>query len=324
MSKVANKMVRTGHITEDRATLARDAALVTPDEATRAEWFFDHLRSLGRRPNTLGAYRSDWQKLARWSSSVNHESFDLARMSGREIVEFRNHCLRLGQAPATVNRALVFLAEYSRWTAERRQISPEAARLLNQSQKVPEQSLAPRRLSTPELRRLLKEVDLRGTVRDKAVIYLLLYGGLRLGEVAQLDIGDITLSPRRGLVRIRSEFAKGGKERLVPLPAAARDAVTRYLSERGDAPGALFYGERGPLGRNGVQKVVRKYGRLAGIALSPHRLRHCFAYRYLEQTSNDLVGLAAILGHSSLNTTMSYTRKRLDDLQSAVEGLEFL
>jgi integrase len=188
--------------------------------------------------------------------------------------------------------------------------------------RVAQQPLAPRSLTKLELRRLLKEVDIRASKRDKAIVYLFLYSGLRLGEVAQLHCEDISISPRSGTLKVRAEWAKAGKERAVPLAATARATLNEYLEGRGAGP--LFTGERGPLGRNGLTRVVLKYAAAAGVKLSPHRLRHSFAYRYLEQTKNDLVGLAAILGHSNLNTTMGYTRKRLDDLQDAVEHLEFL
>lgn len=297
--------------------------LATLQEEARLRRFLDSLQARGRRPATIGAYASDWRKLAQWSRAVNGEPFDLARMVGREAGEFRGHCLRRGQAPSTVNRALVFLAEYARWAALAGEAPPALADETAKMRRVPQQALAPRGLGRQELRRFLKEVDLRADVRDRALVYLLLYTGLRLGEAARLEVGDVALSPRKGTVRVRSESAKGGKERLVPVPAAARRVLAGYLALRGGRPGPVFLGQRGPLGRNGIVRVVAKYARAACLRLSPHTLRHCFSYRYLEQTSNDLVGLAAILGHSNLNTTMGYTRKRMEDLEAAVEGLEF-
>ena len=314
---------KTGYITEENVTETEPMALATLSEAARATHFLDDLRAHGRRPATVGAYESDWRVLAQWSRNVNGEPFDLARLVGREVTEFRSHCLRLGHAPATVNRRLVFLAEYTRWAAEAGEATASLAGDVAKVPRVPQQPLAPRGLSRPDLRRFLKEVDLRAGVRDRALIYLLLHTGLRLGEAASLRLDNLTLSARKGAVRVRSEWAKGGKERVVPVSAAARRVLAEYLATRDDGSGPVFLGERGPLGRNGVARVVAKYARAAGVAVTPHTLRHCFAYRYLEQTANDLVGLAAILGHSNLNTTMGYTRRRLEDLEAALEELEF-
>jgi site-specific recombinase XerD len=128
---------------------------------------------------------------------------------------------------------------------------------------------------------------------------------------------DVILSDRKGTIQIRAEVAKGGKERAVPVPKKAREALRVYIEERlADSNGALFIGRQGPLSTEGVAAVVAKYAawsRLEGV--TPHVLRHTFAYSYLENNNNDLVALADILGHSDLNTTRIYTRRRLSDLQ---------
>ena len=70
--------------------------------------------------------------------------------------------------------------------------------------------------------------------------------------------------------------------------------------------------------------MVAKYGDLAKLErVTPHVLRHTFAYNYLAQNNNDLVALADILGHSSLDTTQIYTKRRLDDLQSGIDRVQF-
>ncbi len=303
--------------------LVPSSAVGSAAEADRLTRFLADLAARGRRELTIGAYRSDWTAFACWSAGANGEPFDLARLVGREVTEFRAECLRRQQAPATVNRRLAFLSEYVRWAAARREVRDSLVDEVARVPTVPKPPLAPRGLRRFEVRRFLKEVDVRGSARDRAVVYVLLYTGLRRGELAGLQLSDVALNPRGGLVRLRPEHAKGGKPRDVPLPATARARVAEYIAERGGQPGALFLGERGPLGRNGVARIVAKYADAAKLKLSPHTLRHCFAYRYLETTSNDLVGLSVLLGHGSLNTTMTYTRKRFEDLERAMDGLEF-
>jgi integrase/recombinase XerC len=151
----------------------------------------------------------------------------------------------------------------------------------------------------------------------------MLFCGLRLGETTSLRIEDVELSERKGLVHLRGHSTKGGKERVVPVPATARRVLGEYLDQRGREPGPLFLGERGPLGRNGLTRVVARYASTAGVRMSPHTLRHAYAYNFLQQTGNDLVALASLMGHSNLNTTMVYTRRRLEDLEAAVEGMDF-
>lgn len=297
--------------------------LATPEEAARVSRFTADLAARGRRDATLCAYLSDWRKVSSWSAKSNGEPFDVARMVGREAAEFRAHEMTREQSPATINRALAFLVEYARWAVANAGVRAALATELRSVPRVPQQALAPKGLSRQDLRRFLKELDVKGSRRDRAVIYLMLFTGLRLGETTTLRIEDVELSERKGLVHLRSATSKGGKDRVVPVPATARRILSEYLDQRGREPGALFLGERGPLGRNGLTRVVGKYATAAGVKMSPHTLRHAYAYNFLRQTGNDLVALATLMGHSNLNTTMVYTRRRMEDLEAAVEGMDF-
>ncbi|HEU4407557.1 MAG TPA: tyrosine recombinase XerC [Polyangiaceae bacterium] len=154
-------------------------------------------------------------------------------------------------------------------------------------------------------------------VRDRALLELLYGSGLRVSELAGLDLGDVDAG--RGLVRVRG---KGDKERLVPAGPPALAALAAWLGRRGELvrPGrptpALFVGPRGRrLGVRRVQELVRRYGALgAGRPdLHPHALRHTCATHLLEGGA-DLRAIQEILGHSSLSTTQRYTHVSVDAL----------
>ncbi|MFQ5503045.1 MAG: tyrosine-type recombinase/integrase [Phycisphaerae bacterium] len=66
-----------------------------------------------------------------------------------------------------------------------------------------------------------------------------------------------------------------------------------------------------------------RFSAITGVKFSPHTLRHTFAHRFLADTNNDLVALAQILGHESLNTTSIYTRRSQDDLQRRIDDLRY-
>ncbi len=158
-------------------------------------------------------------------------------------------------------------------------------------------------------------------LRDRALLELLYGAGLRVGEVAALDVRDLDL--HRGDVRV---LGKGGKERVVPLPGAARDAIAAWLDSR-RAPGLLAQPlfialRRGAsaapasraaaaprrLGARDIRRVLAARARRAGVSgrVHPHRLRHSYATHLLDMGA-DLREIQELLGHASLSTTQRYT-----------------
>jgi site-specific recombinase XerD len=161
----------------------------------------------------------------------------------------------------------------------------------------------------------------------------LLGAGLRVSELLNLQLGDVTLKERSGQVVVRR--GKGAVHRVIPLTEKVRKALQKYLDDDpylntylennrhlGDNA-LLWIGERGPLkDRTGIYYLLKKYARFAGLdetLISPHSLRHTFATRYLETHRGDLRGLAAILGHATVNTTMVYTEPSTSDLARRME-----
>ncbi|MBS9404679.1 tyrosine recombinase XerC [Halomonas sp. TRM85114] len=143
-------------------------------------------------------------------------------------------------------------------------------------------------------------------LRDQAMLELFYSSGLRLAELAALDLGH--LQPQR--VRV---LGKGGKPRQVPVGRRARQALDAWLAVRGQLTGsdeaALFVGLRGArLGHRAIQKRLDELARRRGLAesLHPHRLRHSFASHLLE-SSQDLRAVQELLGHADLATTQVYT-----------------
>ena len=225
----------------------------------------------------------------------------------------------------TLNRRLAWLKQYAAWGQQQEVVHRDMRRRIMAIPIQRKQQLAPRSLAPSEARKLLKEVKARGNDRDEAIIATLLYTGLRVGELVSLRIGDVTLSERKGVIHIRAEVAKGGKERDVPVPKKARETLEIYMKKRPSKSNEpLFIGRQGTFSAEGVAAVVTKYAdwsRLEGV--TPHILRHTFAYNYLENNNNDLVALADILGHTDLNTTRIYTRRGLSDLQEGAQRVQF-
>lgn len=163
--------------------------------------------------------------------------------------------------------------------------------------------------------------------RDKAILQTLFSTGLRVSELVALDIDQTNLE--------RGEFAvrgKGDKERIVFLSDQAKDAISEYLKMRKDDGKPLFIhvgglndseedGEYMRLTARSVQRIVKKYAKLAGIVkeVTPHVLRHSFATDLLINGA-DIRSVQEMLGHSSITTTQIYTHitnKQLREVHKA-------
>ncbi|WP_099181928.1 tyrosine recombinase XerC [Gluconobacter frateurii] len=144
-------------------------------------------------------------------------------------------------------------------------------------------------------------------LRDKA-LFTLLYGtGLRIGEALALDVRDLS-NAGENMLRV---VGKGGKERLVPLLPAVREALETWKaahpSPSPDAP--LFCGTRGGRLNPGVaQRAMREWRKGEGLpdSATPHALRHSFATHLMEGGA-DLRAIQELMGHASLSTTQAYT-----------------
>ncbi len=158
-------------------------------------------------------------------------------------------------------------------------------------------------------------------LRDAALLELLYGAGLRASEAAGLDVRDVDLV--RGEVRVRG---KGGRERVVPLPGVAREALDAWLRLR-RRPGVLaeplFCSVRGAargapprrLDPRDLRRILARRARRAGLAdrVHPHRLRHSYATHLLDMGA-DLREIQELLGHRSLSTTERYTAVSVERL----------
>jgi len=288
--------------------------------------FSDFLREQDISSHTAQALIMDVRKFAKWFTAANAEPWDVSRVTVRDITDFRGHLHReKRQATSTVNRCLASLRKYFKWLSGNGHVAANPTAGIKELRRQP---LAPQGLTRAEVRKLLREVELRNDVRAKAIFSLVLYSGARLSDVTFLELSDVSISERNGTVYYR--HGKGSKQRTVPLPLQARKALLDYLEVRPPLDTArAFVGERGALDRRGIQAIIEKYKVLTGVEnLHCHVLRHTFSHNFLAKSADggaegNLVQLAQLLGHESLSTTAVYTKVSLDELGNATERLTY-
>jgi site-specific recombinase XerD len=243
----------------------------------------------------------------------------LLQATGHDVRAYRQQ-LAARQRPASVNNALAALRRFYKWAHATGRLPTDPSVRVRPA---PAQPLSPKGFSAVERNRLVREAVRAGPVAS-AVVATLLHTGLRVEELCSLTWEAMTLSPRAGSARI---VGKGRKLRVVPLDAAVRKvlAAIRPAEASGRpqvATGVLFRGKRGPVTPRGIRDLLAVLGRRAGLEdVHPHRFRHDCARR-LVAAGVDLPTVAALLGHSRLDTVRLYSQPREDELHRAAAMLE--
>jgi integrase/recombinase XerD len=304
------------------------------EDTLHLEAFGAYLLSEDRSPVTIAGYLGDVRLFAGWYETQYGEGLTPESLTNEAVRGYKQHLLDQAAKPKTINRRLAALAAYAHWLEQAGYV--RSARNPVQGVKaVKETTLAPRWLDKKQRAALLRAVDqavedaLRRYprlrliyLRDAAIVKLILFTGLRVGEIVQLRMSDVILDERKGSVTVRE--GKGTKWRVIPLNAKARKALIDYLRLRPMVSSdCLFLGQRNEgIQSKTVQRAVQRYAKAAGLdGVTPHVLRHTFA-KSLIDVGVGLEKVATLLGHSNLNTTRIYTTPGLEELEKVVNALE--
>jgi len=287
-----------------------------------AQYLADERRS---SPRTVETYVRDLRSFRDWVRGEglpeDARELDIVALRG-----FLSSLFRSDQA-STMKKKVSAVRSFFKFLLKRRIIDHNPASSLR-TPKVPKG--LPRFLTVDQAFRVMeappKESERAKPLkaRDRALLEMLYGTGVRVGELASMNIGDFDFTERS--VRV---LGKGGKERIVPLGQAALEAVQAYLPERRGLQAKAKQGDQDALwlARSGrrlsirqVQNIVRRHGTLgAGRGdLHPHAMRHSCATHLLDAGA-DLRSIQELLGHSSLSTTQKYTHVSVDRLMEVYD-----
>ncbi|MDP5218691.1 tyrosine recombinase XerC [Ruegeria sp. 2205SS24-7] len=287
-------------------------SLISPACRDALQHWLDAQKALaGNAKNTITAYGGDVTEFLSFMTLHKGEPQGLGALERITISDMRAWMAKArsdGIAARSLARKLSAVKTFYRWLAEREGFEPTAVL----SARAPKfQKKLPRPLAEDAARAMIDTVELQSTTdwvaaRDVAVVTLLYGCGLRISEALGLQGSD---APLPATLRI---IGKGGKERVVPVIDAARDAVETYLRLsphplEADTP--LFRGVRGGrLNPGAIQGAMARARAQLGLPASatPHAMRHSFA-THLLAAGGDLRSIQELLGHASLSTTQAYT-----------------
>ncbi len=237
---------------------------------------------------------------------------------------------------STINRRLNSLRSFYAWATKMKKMQHNPMQEIQELKSADEDSEKIMWLTEDEFQDLLyimrkKPVRSRGVNpeekyrRDRAIIYILTYAGLRVDELSNLKLTDIDLDLKR--IRI---VGKGMKVRTVPISNTLMAEIQDWLAFRAemanqkphveDSP-YVFYSQRSPrFTVRGIQTMIENYS-LPNKKLTPHMFRHTFCKWMLKATNNDIEKVRRLAGHSNIATTSRYLKDSYSDLADAVDAL---
>lgn len=239
-------------------------------------------------------------------------------------------------AITTINRRLNALRSFYSWAVKHKKLQHNPMEEIQDIKSADEDSEKIMWLTEEEFEDLLNRVrktpvKSRGVDpeekyrRDRAIIYLLTYAGLRVDELSNLKLTDLDLELRR--IRI---VGKGRKLRTVPMSNTLWQELYDWLMFRAEMSNKkphvgestyVFYSQRSPkFTVRGIQTMIENYS-LSKKKLTPHMFRHTFCKWMLKATNNDIEKVRRLAGHSNISTTARYLRDSYSDLADAVEAM---
>lgn len=269
----------------------------------------------GLSQNTLSSYRNDLKGFAEWCIK---KSLTLWEVQSPHVQDYIAHRFQLVKV-RSINRLIATLRRFYRYALLTNLIKQDPT-LHIEAPKMPKS--LPKTLSESQVENLLNAPDVNTPLgmRDRAMLELLYASGLRVSELVNVSIAEV--STQDGVVRVTG---KGSKTRLVPMGQEAAEWIDRYLANarseilKGSLSDAVFVTTRGDaMTRHAFWHIIQRYALQAGISqhISPHVLRHAFATHLLNHGA-DLRVVQMLLGHADISTTQIYThvaRERLQQL----------
>ncbi len=273
-------------------------------------------------PHTVRAYGSDLEQFLQYVTPPGGEPPSPAGLDTLLLREWLGHLYRQKLTATSMRRKLAAVRAFFGYLVKHGEVKTNFARLLR-TPKAPK--ALPRVMSPDQANGLLDGVatsrlERPFPARDLAIFELLYGCGIRISELAGLNLADVDLPGRWLVVR-----GKGRKERQVPFGSKAAAALERYLTERLAADPrepALFVNHLGKrLTDRGARGIVKLYAPLltGDTSIHPHSFRHAYATHLLADGA-DLRSIQELLGHARLSTTQKYTQVSLTDLMRVYDA----
>ncbi|WP_102347504.1 tyrosine-type recombinase/integrase [Bacillus sp. Marseille-P3661] len=251
------------------------------------KWLHKHEKSI----NTIKTYKSVLKKFNVWLEENGRNLMDVQQ---QDIQQYMDTLELQGKSATTIDKIYASIRVFAYFLNK-----PELVEAIKVKEK--EKNIyqtVPEFLNEEERASLLNEVEEDKDLRNIAIVHMLLYTGIRISELCNLNVEDLNISGQKGTVTIKA--IKDDRERIIPIPQVALLHIRRYVETVKDQQGPLFMSKQNSrITIRSVQYMLEKYN------INPHKLRHTFC-RDLIEKGLDISVVAQLAGHKDLNITKRY------------------
>jgi integrase/recombinase XerD len=265
------------------------------------EEFSKWQKEQGKADNTIKTYVGILENFESW---LIKKGMPLNKCSKNDVQLYMDYLENQQKSAGTIEKYFAAISVFSRFLGR-----AEIVLDIQHKEKMKECEI-PESLEDSEEKRLLKEVELDGNLRNTAIVYTLLYTGIRVSELCALNIDDIEISDEKSKLLVKNK--KGEIERIVPLSKEVSKHLKKYIDSLESNREALFISSVNQrISTRGVQYMLQKYN------VNPHKLRHTFCQNLINK-GIDIHVVAKLAGHKDVNVTKRYAIDLDHNLENAI------
>lgn len=283
--------------------------------------FSDYLSINDKSPGTISTYSSNIRQFIKYFKETYGEEFNPEEVIVMDLQDYRSYLLNVKrQKAATINTKFAALKEYFSFLTNKKIIKNNPTSNLKKVKT--NKPIAPKSFSDTDFKRIKRYVYRSQKDIWIAILELLAKTGVRVSELINIRLSDITINERSGNLRV---FGKNRRERNIPLHVDVRKALQSYLESRDklliDSDYLLISERRQPYSRSGIFKMLKRWENDTNVKIHPHLFRHYFATQILKSPGSNINTVQTLLGHESLESSAVYLRVRQKDLENSINAL---
>jgi integrase/recombinase XerD len=263
--------------------------------------FSEWQKEQGKADGTVKTYVGVLEKFQSWLTTKNRT---IDQISKNDVQLYMDYLEEQQRNAGTIEKYLAAISVFSRFLGR-----SEIILGIQRKEKIKESEI-PESLKESEEKQLLLEVELDGNLRNTAIVYTLLYTGIRISELCDLNLDDIKITDKKRTLIVKNK--KREIERIIPLSKEVSKHLKKYIDSLDTNREALFVSSVNKrISTRAVQYMLQKYD------VNPHKLRHTFCQKLINK-GIDIRTVAKLAGHRDVNVTKRYASDVDPNLENAI------